>query len=94
MRYVSELLMQLVAISETLPGAEGQLARAYYKLSVIYDDMERPDESKKYREQAVEVRGRMRPAEEDAPFEEQAFATRSCFGKTIEAPAFATLSLC
>jgi hypothetical protein len=71
--------MQLVAISETLPGAEGQLARACYKLSIIYDDTQRPDESQKYREQALKVRGRMRPAEEDAPFEEQAFATLNPF---------------
>jgi hypothetical protein len=79
MLYVSELLMQLVAISETLPGAEGQLARAYYKLSVICDDTQRPGESKKYREQALEVGARMRPAEKDVPFEEQTFANLNPF---------------
>jgi hypothetical protein len=79
MSYASGLLMQLVAISETLPGADGQLARAYYKLSIICEDTQRTDESKMHKEQALHVRARLRPTEKDAPFEEQEFAKLNLF---------------
>jgi hypothetical protein len=45
--FYSELLRQLVAISETLLGADGQLVRAHFKLSTIYADAQKTVE--KYR---------------------------------------------
>ena len=77
--FSSDILTQLVAISETLPGAEGQLARAYYKLSIICADTERTSESNKFEEKALQVRARLRPAEKDAPFEEEEFAKLNLF---------------
>jgi hypothetical protein len=79
MSYFSDLLTQLVAISETLPGADGQLARAYYKLSLICADTQRTGESEKYKDQALQVRASLRPTEKDAPFEEQEFAKLNLF---------------
>lgn len=76
----SELLGQLVAIAEGLPGAEGQLARACYKLSVIYADMQRKDESQKFRRKALEVRAKLRPQDQPEPaFEESQFAMLNLF---------------
>lgn len=79
MSLFSDLLTQLVAISETLPGADGQLARAYYKLSIISTDTQRTGESEKYKEQALRVRASIHLTEKDAPFEEQEFAKLTPF---------------
>jgi hypothetical protein len=49
----SEPLQQLVSISETISGADGQLARAYYKLSTIYADAQKTVESTEFK-RAVE----------------------------------------
>ena len=57
----SELLRQLVSIAGSLPGAEGQLARAYYKLSSIYAHMQRNNETQRFRRKAMEVKANRRP---------------------------------
>ncbi|KAI9708927.1 MAG: hypothetical protein M1820_003621 [Bogoriella megaspora] len=69
-----DLLNQLAAIAETLPGGEGQLARANYKLSVLYDQRGDSNQSHTYKEQALEARARFRPQAKDAPFEEDEFS--------------------
>jgi hypothetical protein len=76
----SELLGQLAAIAESLPGAEGQLARACYKLSIIYMDMQREDESQRFRQRALEVRAKLRPQDQHEPaFEESQFSMLNLF---------------
>ena len=69
----SELLTQLVAISETLNEGEGQLARAKYKLAILYSEKGIAAESENCKAQAIELRGRLRPEAKDAPFEEKEF---------------------
>jgi hypothetical protein len=75
----SELLRQLVAISETLLGADGQLARAYYKLSTIYADAQKTVEGTEFKRAAEEARARLRPSEKDVLFEEPEFAKLNPF---------------
>lgn len=69
----SELLKQLVAISETLNEGEGQLARANYKLAILYDQNGMAAEGDSCRARAMELRGKLRPEAKDAPFEESEF---------------------
>ena len=69
----SELLKQLVAISETLNEGEGQLARANYKLAILYDQKGMGVESESCKSRAIELRGKLRPESRDAPFEETEF---------------------
>lgn len=69
----SELLKQLVAISETLNEGEGQLARANYKLAVLYDQKGMRVESESCEARAIELRGKLRPEVKYASFEEAEF---------------------
>lgn len=69
----SELLKQLVAISETLTEAEGQLARANYKLSVLYDENDRPTDSQACRSRAITLKDKLRPELKDGLFEKSEF---------------------
>lgn len=66
----SELLKQLVAISETLSEGEGQLARANYKLAVLYDQH---TEAESYKTRALELKVKLRPDTNHTPFEEAEF---------------------
>ncbi|KFY24988.1 hypothetical protein V491_01939, partial [Pseudogymnoascus sp. VKM F-3775] len=69
-----ELLKQLVAISETLTEADGQLARANYKLSVLYGEKEmRGPEGQACKSRAISLRDKLRPENKDNPFEESEF---------------------
>ncbi|KAI9658288.1 MAG: hypothetical protein M1821_002421 [Bathelium mastoideum] len=68
-----ELLKQLVAISETLKEGEGQLARANYKLAVLYAEKGQDAESKECRFRAVELREKLRAGSKEAPFDEGEF---------------------
>ncbi|ELR03921.1 hypothetical protein GMDG_06452 [Pseudogymnoascus destructans 20631-21] len=68
-----ELLKQLVAISETLTEAEGQLARASYKLSVLYDENGRPTDSQACKSRAIALKDKLRPELKDGLFEESEF---------------------
>ncbi|KFY81724.1 hypothetical protein V500_11143 [Pseudogymnoascus sp. VKM F-4518 (FW-2643)] len=68
-----ELLKQLVDISETLAEAEGQLARASYKLSVLYGEKEMLAESQACKARAISLRDKLRPESKDSPFEESEF---------------------
>ena len=69
----SELLKQLIAIAETLNEGEGQLARACYKLAVLYDDRGMQAESESCKTRACDLRAKLRPEAIDAPFEEKEF---------------------
>ncbi|OBT94570.1 hypothetical protein VE01_07973 [Pseudogymnoascus verrucosus] len=68
-----ELLKQLIAISETLTEAEGQLARANYKLSVLYGEKDMLSESQACKARAISLRDKLRPESKDRPFEESEF---------------------
>lgn len=68
-----ELLNQLVAISESLNEGEGQLARAYFKLSMIYKDRGMTLESQTCKDKAMQLRAKLQPEAEYAPFEEAEF---------------------
>jgi hypothetical protein len=75
----SELLRQLVAISETSLGADGQLARAYCKLSTIHADAPKTAESTEFKRATEEARARLRLSEKDTPLEEPEFAKLNPF---------------
>jgi len=62
-----------VGISETLPDGEGQLARAYYKLSVIYRQIHKQDESSYCKKQAIDLRVKICPEEKDVAYEEETY---------------------
>lgn len=68
-----QLLLQLVAISESLNEGKGQLARANYKLSVLYTEKGMVAESEVYKTKALEGRALLRPELTNAPFEEAEF---------------------
>ncbi|OBT77334.1 hypothetical protein VF21_03435 [Pseudogymnoascus sp. 05NY08] len=68
-----ELLKQLVAISETLTEAKWQLARANYKLSVLYGEKEMLAGSQACKARAISLRDKLRPESKDSPFEESEF---------------------
>ncbi|KAH9909742.1 P-loop containing nucleoside triphosphate hydrolase protein [Xylariomycetidae sp. FL2044] len=70
-----EYLKELVGISESLQDeGEGYLARALYKLSILHAEVGDLSGSQECRERAVEIRGRLRPEENDAPFGEASFS--------------------
>jgi hypothetical protein len=69
----SELLTQLVAITELLHEGEGQLGRANYKLAVLYEEKGSLEDSRACKERALEIRGRLRAQDKDASFEEEEF---------------------
>ncbi|KAJ9669237.1 hypothetical protein H2201_000589 [Coniosporium apollinis] len=69
-----ELLTQLVATSETLNEGEGQLARANYKLAVLYSEKGMAAESEHCKARAMELRAKLQSESKDALFEESEFA--------------------
>ncbi|KAI1215007.1 uncharacterized protein F4807DRAFT_466343 [Annulohypoxylon truncatum] len=69
-----ELLKQLINISESLNEGEGQLARALYKLSIFYAEKGLVEDSETCKKRALEIRGRLRPEDKEAPFEEPYFS--------------------
>ncbi|KAI1776189.1 hypothetical protein F4818DRAFT_373934 [Hypoxylon cercidicola] len=69
-----KLLKQLIDISESLNEGEGQLARALYRLSVLYAEKGELAESNACKSRALEIRGRLRPEDKDAPFVEECFS--------------------
>jgi hypothetical protein len=75
----SQLLNKVVDISEGLPGAEGHLARAFFKLSIVAADMQKDDESLNFKKKALEIRTRVCGTSIDAPFEESEFAKLNLF---------------
>ncbi|GAP84174.1 putative NB-ARC and TPR domain protein [Rosellinia necatrix] len=68
------LLEKLVDIAGALNEGEGQLARALYKLSVVYHEKGATSEAEDNKMKALEIRNRLRPHEQDAPFEEESFS--------------------
>ncbi|KAI0457895.1 hypothetical protein F5B21DRAFT_520394 [Xylaria acuta] len=79
-----ELLKQLVDIAGALNEGEGQLARAFYKLSTLYTEKGAVLEAEASKTKAIEIRNRLRPQEKDAAFDEESFSklTLGCFGRT------------
>ncbi|KAI1138886.1 hypothetical protein F5Y05DRAFT_354227 [Hypoxylon sp. FL0543] len=69
-----ELLKQLVDIAESLNEGEGQLARALYKLSILFAAKGMVAESEAYKTRALDIRARLRPEEKGASFEEESFS--------------------
>jgi hypothetical protein len=56
-----------------VPEGKGQLARAYFKLAIIYDEQERTHDSSTCRNMAERLRAEMRPDLRNAPFKEEEF---------------------
>lgn len=69
-----ELLEELVSISETFVEGEGQRARALFKLSQIYKERGREEESRDFRERAVALRDEVSPDQQGAPADEDGFS--------------------
>ncbi|KAI1802970.1 hypothetical protein F4811DRAFT_554356 [Daldinia bambusicola] len=69
-----ELLRQLIDISEALNEGRGQLARALYKLTLLYAEKGATAESQACKARALEIREDLRPEERDQPFEEEYFS--------------------
>ncbi|RYC57267.1 hypothetical protein CHU98_g8943 [Xylaria longipes] len=69
-----ELLKQLVDIAGALNEGEGQLARAFYKLSVLYSEKGAVSEAETSKAKAIEIRNHLRPQERDAAFDEESFS--------------------
>ncbi|KAH8813358.1 hypothetical protein F5884DRAFT_879629 [Xylogone sp. PMI_703] len=65
-----ELLKELVAISETLNEGEGQLARANYKLAILYQEKGAELESEQCKNRAVTLMKKIGPEGAEIPFEE------------------------
>lgn len=53
--------------------AEGQLARANYKLGVLYGEKEMVAESEACKARAISLMDKLRPESKDSPFEESEF---------------------
>jgi hypothetical protein len=70
---ISQLLKQIVSISEAFIEGEGQRARALYKLSVIHERRGLHAESISAKE-ALKLRGKLKPELAEKPFEESEFA--------------------
>jgi hypothetical protein len=70
----SELLKQLVDIAGALGKGEGQLARASYKLSVLYSEKGAVLEAESSKAKAIEIRNRLRPQDKAAPFDNESFS--------------------
>ena len=69
----SATLEPLIDIAESLPGSEGQVARAYYKLATLCSEMGRKVESEEYRRRAIDLRMKLQPEENPALFDEESF---------------------
>ncbi|KIW65774.1 hypothetical protein PV04_08001 [Phialophora macrospora] len=67
------MLEERVTIAETLPGGEGQSARANRKLAVLYSKLDRNAESKACLQRAIALRAKLRPTEDNDSFEEESF---------------------
>lgn len=67
------MLKQLVAIAQTLSEGQGQLARAEFKLAVLYEEKGLAAESKLYKVDALRLRNMLHPRLADAPFDEDSF---------------------
>jgi len=66
-------LLQLIAIAETLNEAEGQLARASYKLSVLYGEKGMEQESQSFKARAISLKDKLRPEDKGKLVEESDF---------------------
>lgn len=69
------MLNELVQIAQSLPQAQGQLARAHYRLAII--NKERADDAayEHHKELALQIRAALRPEDKqaDPAFEEALF---------------------
>jgi hypothetical protein len=72
--YFSQLLEEIVSSSETYSEGEGQRARALYKLSVIHAERGMTASCEACKEEALNLRARLKPELKDKPFEEAEFA--------------------
>ena len=72
--YFSQLLEEIVSISETFSEGEGQRARALYKLSVIHAERGMLPSSEACRGEALRLRAKLKPELKDDPFEEAEYA--------------------
>jgi hypothetical protein len=68
-----ELLTQLADIAGSIPEGQGQLARAQFKLSVLYDEAGREDASRAALEIAEKSRKEIRPELANAALIEDEF---------------------
>ncbi|KAF2488319.1 hypothetical protein BU16DRAFT_623622 [Lophium mytilinum] len=68
-----EIFVQLIAIAQTLNEGEGQLARANYKLAILYNHKGMEAESQICKDRAIALRANLRPEAKDAPYEEAEF---------------------
>jgi hypothetical protein len=67
------MLEELVSISETLIEGRGQQARALYKLSELYTRKDMAVQSKKCREEDLQLRNELKLELSSTPFEEEQF---------------------
>jgi hypothetical protein len=67
------MLQEVVVISESLPEGEGHLARANYKLSVLFSEMGRRAESEMCKQRALGLRLKLRPDDNNVPFAEEEY---------------------
>lgn len=65
--------MELINVAETLQGAENYLACANYKLSVLYSEMGKQQESEERKSRAIDLKTNIRPRDKDEAFEEESF---------------------
>lgn len=70
---ISDFLKQLVEVSQALSEGEGQLARAWYKLAVLYEKKGMLAESDQCKADALRLRNKLRVQDADMPFEEDSF---------------------
>ncbi|KAI1362000.1 P-loop containing nucleoside triphosphate hydrolase protein [Xylaria arbuscula] len=70
----TQLLEDIISISETFIEGEGQRARALYKLSVIYANMHLQKESDDSKSKATTLLAQLKPELEHEPFEESTFS--------------------
>jgi hypothetical protein len=63
----------LIDIAGSIPEGKGQLARAHFKLAVLYKGWGRHDESRTCKEMAEKLRTELKPELKEAPFVEEEF---------------------
>ena len=68
------LLRELVIIAESLSEGRGYLARAYFKLSRLYSDMQKPQQATDCLHKAYELRREICPADDKASLTEADFS--------------------
>ncbi|KAI1462266.1 TPR-like protein [Annulohypoxylon moriforme] len=64
------ILEQVIKVSESLNEGERQLARALYKLSILFAEQKSREESDDCKARAREIWNRLRPEEKDSPCED------------------------